>query len=237
MNRPLELSIEKENEDDDDCLTRNPIRIVRLGDRIIEVSILNDEGNFAVKRWFQERDREKRRSPLVAGLSFFRGSPERCSWDKSSPYSSSKVIAGIALCLGGSHCLFIDNSSSYDRVTTARALRDFLNDRRVTIVGVGFKKAVESFDKDWGIHLGKTVEARTLMEDAYGMCKMMGRTGLEEMAEIALNGMRVRRLPMTTEKKYWFDDIDEDRVLQATFDAFLCFEIGVKCLQMLGRPT
>ncbi|XP_039122776.1 uncharacterized protein LOC120259266 [Dioscorea cayenensis subsp. rotundata] len=237
MNRPLELSIEKENEDDDDYPTRNPIRIVRLGDRIIEVSILNDEGNFAVKRWFQERDREKRRSPLVAGLSFFHGSPERCSWYKSSPYSSSKVIAGIALCLGGSHCLFIDNSSSYDRVTTARALRDFLAERRVTIVGVGFKKAVESFEKDWDIHLGKTVEARTLMEDAYGKCKMMGRNGLEEMAEIALNGMRVRRLPITTEKKYWYDDIDEDRVLQATFDAFLCFEIGVKCLQMLGRPT
>ncbi|KAM0932524.1 putative ribonuclease H-like superfamily [Dioscorea sansibarensis] len=237
MSRPLELSIEKENEDADDCPARTSIRIVHLGDRIIEVSIPNGEGSFAVKRWFQERDRAKRRSPLIAGLSFFRGSPDRYGWYRNSPYRSSNVIAGIALCLGGSHCLFIDNSSSDDRITAARALRDFLADRRVTIVGVGFKKAVESFEKDWGVHLGKTVEARTLMEDAYGKCQMMGLTGLEEMAEIALNGMRVRRLPVDIEKKYWIVDIDEDRVLQTTFDAFLCFEIGVKCLQMLGRPT
>ncbi|KAJ0971324.1 hypothetical protein J5N97_019283 [Dioscorea zingiberensis] len=244
MRRPLELSIENENEEDDEGCRMVPyFRIVRFGDHVIDVLIPTYyEAKLTIKRWFQERNREKRRSPLVAGLSFFRDFPDRKQWwlprsgNRNHP---SNPIYGIALCLGGSHCLFIENVDYYEHLTNSRVLRDFLANSRVTIVGVGIKKAAASLEKDCGIHLGKPVEAKMLMEEAYGKDEMMGRSGLEEMAQIALDGMRVARTPVDITKNKWAEDsdIDEERVMQTTFDAFLCFEVGVKCLQKLGQPT
>ncbi|KAH7686447.1 Ribonuclease H-like protein [Dioscorea alata] len=220
----LELSMEEENED---------THLVRVGGRIIEVTSPWVDVNATVKRWFQQRYHEKRRSPLVAGLSFFRRFPERftCS---SRPYRASNVISGIALCLGGSHCVFIDNTYVNYRISAAIALREFLADRRVTVVGFGMQKAVESLEKDWNIVLGKPVEVRTLMEAAYEKQEIPRKATLEDMAEMALDGMRVKR-SFQREKDYSI--FDEYQALENTFNAFLCFEIGVKCLRKLGRPT
>ncbi|KAH7686446.1 Ribonuclease H-like protein [Dioscorea alata] len=236
MGKPLELSIEKENEDAEDRSKKTSIRLIRVGDGIIEVARPWYDVNLTVKRWFQQRNHEKRRSPLVAGLSFFRGSenPNPCS---TTHYRSSNVISGIALCLGGSHCLFIDNTYEHYRISAAIALRDFLGDPRVTVVGVGMQKAAESLKKDWNIVLGKPVEVRTLMEAAYQKQEMPRKATLEDMAEIALDGMRTRRRAAHRQREKGYGCLDEAQALETTFNSFLCFKIGVKCLQKLGRPA
>ncbi|XP_008806815.1 uncharacterized protein LOC103719379 [Phoenix dactylifera] len=251
MNGEVEMSIQKEGEEEERskpyCSSGSKsyyeIGVVRIGDRIIETTI--SDYHFIVKKWLRYIDRNyrKRRGPLVAGLAVFRALPRPPRWSRRTPSgrpsNPNNPIRAIALCLGGSHCL-IYHDDRYCGFHTPKGLNDFLGDRNLAVVGIGAKLDAERLAAEWGIHVAHPVELRTLAARAFGKeqvwkAKLVrGRIvikgpGLEELAELVLDGMKVGKKPERV--------VDNEHIMYATRDAFLCFEIGLKCLKMLGHRT
>lgn len=61
--------------------------------------------------------------------------------------------------------------------------------------------------------------------------------GLEKLAELVLDGMKLGEKPGLVVKKDGGNVVENEPIMYATRDAFLCFEIGLECLKMIGHRT
>ncbi|KAG1367649.1 putative Werner Syndrome-like exonuclease [Cocos nucifera] len=261
MKGEVEMSIEKEEEEEEEeggvpyywsgPKSYYEIGVVRIGDRIIETT--TSDYHFVVKKWLRYIDRNyrKRRGPLVAGLAVFRGLPRPPCWSwrkpSGSPSNPNSPIRAIALCLGGSHCLLYQDDGYYD-FRTPQGLNDFLSNRNLAVVGIGVKRDAERLAAEWGIHVAHPVELRTLAARAFGEEQvwkanlvrgriMIKGLGLEKLAELVLDGMKVGTKPARVVEKDWGEETQNEHIMYATRDAFLCFEIGLRCLKKIGHRT
>lgn len=70
--------------------------------------------------------------------------------------------------------------------------------------------------------------------------KVVKGLGLERMARVALGPeMRLARWPMKVTDADWggYSQLGDEEWMCATRDAYLCFEIALRCLQKLGAPV
>ncbi|ONK55561.1 uncharacterized protein A4U43_UnF1640 [Asparagus officinalis] len=119
-------------------------------------------------------------------------------------------------------------------------LKRLLEDRRITIVGIGMEKFVKKAKEELGIdRVANPRELKSLVDEAFGKNKLGPRVNpeVEEMAELVLDGMKnVREKEKKVKSMVWgTEKVTEDAVMYATRDAYFAFEIGNKCLDLIGR--
>lgn len=179
--------------------------------------------------------------------------------------SPSSTVRGIALCVGGSHVLVYQPGAPWGALAGATGkiefhgnnmahLRAFLGG--VKVVCIGADEASRKLAASWDLHLVGKSDLHDLVERAYGkelvvttrrvaddgVAKTTAGVGARslgicELAKVLL-GMDVglEKLPDRVANSDWSRVVEEEAMMYATRDAFLCFEVAVHCFQKLGLP-
>ncbi|KAJ3671181.1 hypothetical protein LUZ60_008607 [Juncus effusus] len=265
-NRPADLTVEHDEPADDMYgmyKTPAPVLIVHVGDHLVDTTATSDEssaGNWIRSALKETRHLNRKRSgPLVVSLCAFKGLPDGVKWDlrgaKAHPNHPSNPYKVISICIAGCRVLFFRFESYYNEMPNIRPLRDLLGDKKVVVVGLGIKEIAKKLDSHWGIKIARPVDVRKVAANAYGKgavywpkrgkgTVVIDELSLEEMGELVLDGLVLEKKPSKILENDWGDnystyndDIEEQRVMYASRDAFLCYEIGAKCIDMAGLPS
>ncbi|WOK97954.1 hypothetical protein Cni_G06662 [Canna indica] len=258
----MEISLEREGlgEDDPDRWWRYPwseLVEIRVGASVIETTVAYDDNT--ASEWIRhvQLHNLKRRGPLVASICFFHGTNDYWRFTQKDPKTRSSnpsnPICAIALCVDESHCLIFHNAPDYrESVHTPKVklLSKFLEDKKVHVVGINACAEAERLEKEWRVRVAHAIDLGHLVERAFRTKawemrkrgKEVVRTGIgmEEMAALALDGMRVEKKPpklMSPENCTWGVDhkwISDIMLMYAVRDAFLGFLIGLKSLKKIG---
>lgn len=201
--------------------------LVRLGGRTIET--LHTFDSLIARRWFRHVTRGPQKSlpsPRLAAICCFRGPQTFCPHFRilRPREIPDTCLRAVVLCLGGSHRL-IYAGAPYGEVPAVSSLQSFLEDRRVTVVGLGIERDARMLREEWGIRVANPVELRRV----------------EEMASVAM-GFHVAKKPKlvaeTWGKRWPYEDTegyDHELIMYAARDASLIFEVGAHCLKKIGR--
>ncbi|OEL31796.1 hypothetical protein BAE44_0007179 [Dichanthelium oligosanthes] len=180
---------------------------------------------------------------------------------RSQPYT----VRAIALCVGGSHALVYQPCAPWEPSTGAtgkiefyrnkmQELHAFLGDARVTVACLGADEAAKKLARSWGRHVARPTDLKRLVERAYGKdvevdvevdgrmerrrVNMRKGLGLEGMALLMLGQeMQLEKTPARAAQADWGRMVERDELMYATRDAYLCFEIAVRCLHKLGASV
>ncbi|KAJ3671177.1 hypothetical protein LUZ60_008603 [Juncus effusus] len=212
------------------------------------------------------RQLNRRRSgPLIISLCAFRGlTQDPMSWrvrdrlkgPKANPNHPDNPYKVISMCIAGCRVLFYREDSYYGNgVPNIRALRNLLEDKKVVVVGLGIKEIAKKLESQWGLRIATPVDIRKVAAIAYGknavywpMTKkgrvVIDQLSLEELGELVLDGLVLEKKPAKILENDWADsgygsniEMEEQRVMYASRDAFLCYEIGAKCIETTGLPS
>ncbi|OAY75368.1 hypothetical protein ACMD2_01877 [Ananas comosus] len=206
--------------------------ILRIGDRLRE-SLVDvtcaywDDDEGVVRDWVRStrRDHRRRPGPLVAGLVAFRGLPPGSFPCSEGSWHRRRKAPKIA------------------------ALRELLADRELSVVGIGMKSAAAKLEAEWGLRVERPIELRTAASRAFGKEAVwipkhvrgaiaIEGLELEKLATLVLEGTRVEEKPRgIVDSDYGANNLTDEQIMYAARDAYLHFEIGLKCLRMIGFPT
>ncbi|KAF4396821.1 uncharacterized protein LOC115700805 [Cannabis sativa] len=134
--------------------------------------------------------------------------------------------------------------SGYDSFN-CKALKEFLLDHRVTVVGVGLENLVERFAEDYGWEMPKIVDLRDLWAQAQAQSqaqvqqvrKNLNRFGIARLAKVVLG--EEMNLVKPAKIQWWCRPYNynnrprfhSDEVIKyATVEAFLVFQMGTKLI-------
>ncbi|CAF2079549.1 hypothetical protein HID58_044316 [Brassica napus] len=147
--------------------------------------------------------------PLVVGVGV--------QWTPADPEADT-----LQLCVG-TRCLVIQLSHCDD---VPDELRSFLTDPRTVYVGFwNGQDAGKLARSRHGLEIGELLDLRNYVQDSGGFG--MSRCSFEEMVEecMGYQGVRLDRgISMSDWSAY---ELDHEQILQASVDAYVCFELGV----------
>ncbi|CAN6921237.1 unnamed protein product, partial [Brassica oleracea] len=139
-----------------------------------------------------------------------------------SYYNADPEADTLQLCVG-TRCLVIQLSHCDD---VPDELRSFLTDPRTVYVGFwNGQDAGKLARSRHGLEIGELLDLRNYVQDSGGFG--MSRCSFEEMVEecMGYQGVRLDRgISMSDWSAY---ELDHEQILQASVDAYVCFELGV----------
>ncbi|XP_042466386.1 uncharacterized protein LOC122048946 [Zingiber officinale] len=239
--------------------------ILRSGATTVETTVaynVHVAGN-----WIRQIQRHpsSRRTPLSASLLCIHGLlPSRKHYDftqpkgpTANPGHPSNPICAIALCVGGSHCLIVNHRAHlyhYETFTFPKnhPLCVFLADKKLRVAGPGLPAQAQQLEMEWAVQVNRPLDLHEVVARAHGKDevwvskKKKGKVvteaiGVEHMAALALGGMRVNERPASllapSNCNWGYHLVSEELIKYTARDAYLCYEIGFKCLEKTGSST
>lgn len=172
----------------------------------------------------------------------------------ANPGHPSNPICAIALCVGGSHCLIVNHRAHlyyYETFTFPKnhPLCVFLADKKFRVAGPGLPAEAQRLEMEWAVQVNRPLDLHEVVAQAHGKDnvwvtkKKKKKKGamvteairVEHMAALALGGMRVNERPASllapANCNWGYHLVSEELIKYTVRDAYLCYEIGLKCLE------
>ncbi|XP_010679503.1 3'-5' exonuclease [Beta vulgaris subsp. vulgaris] len=176
-------------------------------------------------------------SECVVGLDIEKDFRPHYSFARPHHNFVAEKVAILKLCYGTS-CLIIQllhlNEAPY-------SLSNFLQLNWISFVGVGIKHCVEALDRDYGIKCRNAIDLGELVSTniVAGRYRVYGLLDILKMFQcrnLELKKTFLSHCKAVAQSNWGVTTLSVEQIEAATFEAFLCFEVGNHILESRSRP-
>ncbi|KAJ3683247.1 hypothetical protein LUZ60_013474 [Juncus effusus] len=224
-----ELSSDSDSESESRLSVPSPFFSFRCGSQLVGAKFVNTEAGLS--DWLRSTMRHHRHSTSeVIGLCLLRGLPYgirkkeklKGKGSRFHPQHPSNALHFLSLCINKTDVLLYHHVPMRrdGRPDKIKELRDLLGDKRVKTAGVGLKADLTALEKEWGIFVANPIELKGVERGEK----------MEDIAETVLK-VKLEKRPdrlMNLDWARYEVRRDEEALMYAARDAYLCSEVGMR---------